>query len=342
METPDRGTIRLAVKIAAAMERAGCIWPDELHRRADHVCDNLAAVDRLRAKLRICSSHNFRRAANSLRDRLERKLIHLHADLRVCEELLHQPEPEPVTLRQIVEELQQIEREFDGYRYDYEQREIAVQTEPITLEHVPLGRFEIRVRLDRLADATCQAVVRVAALDPNPAAGESEVTHPHVKSEALCAGDATAPIGAALRAGRLCDALLLIRSVLREYGAASPYVALSEWYGVACYDCDSMVDEDELCTCNDCEYRYCDGCTTCCAQCSAVYCLDCTSRCDLCGDRYCNRCSVTCTRCKEACCAGCAENGLCQACRDELETDNEPDTESAVVAPAATAESAAR
>jgi hypothetical protein len=67
----------------------------------------------------------------------------------------------------------------------------------------------------------------VEAVDPNPATNDEEVTHPHVKSNGLCAGDATVPIQAALQDGRICDAMLLVNAVLQHYNPASPYVSLS-------------------------------------------------------------------------------------------------------------------
>ena len=55
---------------------------------------------------------------------------------------------------------------------------------------------------------------RVVALDPHPAGSDESVTHPHVRDEQLCAGDAAAAIRSALAGGRICDFFLLVRSVL--------------------------------------------------------------------------------------------------------------------------------
>jgi hypothetical protein len=43
----------------------------------------------------------------------------------------------------------------------------------------------------------------IIALEPNPAAGRPDVTHPHVIEKRLCAGDAVNPIRTALESGRL-------------------------------------------------------------------------------------------------------------------------------------------
>ena len=129
--------------------------------------------------------------------------------------------------------------------------------------------------------------------------------------------------------------------MLREYSSASPYVALSEWFGIACDDCDVFVHLDDLSTCNHCEHSYCDDCSTGCMICDDTYCWACTCVCDLCGDRYCKPCAATCAHCADTCCSGCVEDDVCSACREELEEQNEPDTQETATKEPATTGSAA-
>jgi hypothetical protein len=52
-----------------------------------------------------------------------------------------------------------------------------------------------------------------------------------------CAGDAETPLKAAIANGSLCDAFLLIQSVLQIYNPNWAYVKLDQWHGTPCTDC---------------------------------------------------------------------------------------------------------
>ena len=101
---------------------------------------------------------------------------------------------------------------------DFEEHEIAVTTEPITLEGIFLGPFEIRLDWERLGNSL---PYRIKALDPHPAAANEDVTHPHVQNEQLCEGDGRVGHPQRLREGRLGDFFLLVAQVLRTYGKGS-------------------------------------------------------------------------------------------------------------------------
>ena len=55
------------------------------------------------------------------------------------------------------------------------------------------------------------------ALDPSPAASNSETTHPHVQTNQLCEGDGRSAIRHAMREGRLLDFFVLVRQILQTY-----------------------------------------------------------------------------------------------------------------------------
>ena len=118
-----------------------------------------------------------------------------------------------------------------------EKRKIDVTTEEITLENVCLGAFCIQLHFERLARRRDASAFAIIAEDPNPPSGDSACTHPHVRDEALCAGDAAAPISHALADGRVGDAFQLINRVLHTYNSGSPYVSLSDWESRTCTDC---------------------------------------------------------------------------------------------------------
>jgi hypothetical protein len=90
-----------------------------------------------------------------------------------------------------------------------------VVTDPIVLEGVALGRFRIDLNLDRFHYGRLDGdTVRAIALDPNPAASNDEITHPHVQGGQICLGEGSVMVRQALTEGRLYDALLVVRSVL--------------------------------------------------------------------------------------------------------------------------------
>src|SRR5678815_5899637 len=101
-----------------------------------------------------------------------------------------------------------------------------------------------RLYLDRMAEHADASALDIVAIDPNPAATSEDTTHPHVRDHQLCAGDATVPIKAALREGRICDAFLAVNAVLHHYNPGSAYVSLDEWSGTPCADCGRITDEE--------------------------------------------------------------------------------------------------
>jgi len=112
-------------------------------------------------------------------------------------------------------------------------------TEPITLEDVYLGPFRIQLELNKdirlssveaLSELYQGGAYHVIALEPNLAATDASVNHPHVSNERLCEGDGYAPIRAALEQGRLCDFFTLVRSILNTYSPDSPYVRLDDGF----------------------------------------------------------------------------------------------------------------
>lgn len=205
--------------------------------------------------------------------------------------------------------------EFDGVAVD--DFEIYVTTEPITLEGVYLGPFEIRLNLARLGE---QEPYRIVAVDPHPAQSSSETTHPHVHCEKLCLGDGKAPVAAALAEGRLYDLFQLLRQILLTYGAGLAYVPLENWHGTPCGECDDTVDEDDVYLCRSCETSLCSDCVRVC-ECGAAHCHDCATRCSSCDDITCPRCLSACEMCESEFCQHCLEEGLCHACHEAAEEE---------------------
>lgn len=203
----------------------------------------------------------------------------------ILRELPPMPENETLaTTGDIYQDLLAVENEFDEVEYDLRGRWLSVTTEPITLENIYLGPFEIRLDWGRpvLGDACSY---RVIATDPHPAESRDNVTHPHVMDEHLCEGDSRQAIRQALRQGRLLDFFTLVAGGVRTYNPESPFVELSLWYGGTCSDCGAFVDEGEDCyVCQKCEATICGGCEVVCCGCDDSCCSGCITGCVACDD----------------------------------------------------------
>jgi hypothetical protein len=134
---------------------------------------------------------------------------------------------------------------------------------------------------------------RVIAVRPCPAAGNDEVTHPHVRDETLCEGDGSVPIRAALSQGRLLDFFILVNQILQTYNPDSAHVLLDRWDGISCRDCGWRMPRDEHGLCDRCEEPLCSDCSTHCQGCDRFICSGCVSECSDCGEHLCAQCLVT-------------------------------------------------
>jgi hypothetical protein len=256
-------------------------------------------------------------------ERIQGSLSELHRQLQSWP-----PTRRWASTRDIYDDLIALHDEFDDVRCDRRGRTISVTTEPITLEEVYLGPFEIHLDWDDLATYGPDNY-RVIALDSNPAASDDSVTHPHVQDEVLCAGEGQQPIRQALEQGRLLDFFLIVANLLRTYNAASPYVAISEWHGVRCADCGSTTYDDERWTCDKCETTVCGDCYFNCPGCDRIFCSECVTRCEGCDQLHCNVCIRQCSCCGDDRCKGCLDDEeRCADCHDqETEEDEEPVTD---------------
>lgn len=244
-------------------------------------------------------------AAHRLRRDLQHRLHRLSVELRDRQARVS-PSDDPTrspTLRDIYGDLTALEAEFEGQTFDRKEHTLAVSTEPIELNDVYLGAFEISLNLDELA-TSADDCFRVVALDPHPAVRDDSVTHPHVQGETLCAGDARHAIRRSLQDGRLLDFYLLVASVLRTYNPGSPYVSLAEWEGVRCEDCDSTVDEGHAYSCEGCQVQVCHQCRYECAACEDASCGECSASCESCDAKLCTTCLKSCSHCGEHFCSG--------------------------------------
>jgi hypothetical protein len=212
---------------------------------------------------------------------------------------------------------------------------ISVVTDAVKLEGIYLGSFKIHLCLRDMRGGS--DAFKIIALDPQPAACNSDITHPHVQSERLCAGDATVPVANALREGRICDAFLAINSVLMTYNPNSPYVSLNSWLGTACEDCGAIIDEGGGYFCDGCDNEFCGDCIRTCECCEESRCRNCLEEDRESGVLCCRACREECRECGRIVDADHfhSDSGLCPGClqrqREEQAvavTEPEPQTQS--------------
>jgi len=220
----------------------------------------------------------------------------------------------------ICQEILALQKEFDEVELKPGTGEIRVTVGPISLEDIPLGRFEICLDWEGPSGAS---LYRVVALDPNPAGGNESVTHPHVQDERLCEGEGRAAIRAAIAQGRLCDFFMLVSQTLSTYAQGSAYVELDRWYGESCQDCGSTVCEDDRYYCQRCDAILCGECNVTCRDCGDGYCAACISVCHECHDNYCPSCLGSCSACHQATCSDCLQEGLCGSCHEKRKREHD-------------------
>jgi hypothetical protein len=271
------------------------------------------------SRMRKAQHHGWLAAAGLCTERLFECATHLRNNLDRLLRVKTQPQsPAVPTWGFLLDELRQLQQEFGNLVINPKCGQIAVTTDPIRLEGRYLGPFRIELYIDRLSDRMGSGAFDCVATDPHPAAGNEETTHPHVKSNNLCAGEATVPIQAALRQGRIADAFSLINSVLNTYNPGSPYVSLDDWEGIACGDCGATTDRDELFSCDACESVICEHCISSCEACDQSVCQACLQR-ESRGKRYlCPACRTECSRCGGTVAeSDVDEAGLCPQCQEE-------------------------
>jgi hypothetical protein len=239
------------------------------------------------------------------------------------QQLTDAPQKEIPKLSSLVDELNQVQQEFGGLELDNVENTISVITEPINLDDVYLGPFRIQLELKKFSELYQNSPYYVIALEPNPAATDETVTHPHVSNEKLCEGDGCVTIRNALEEGRICDFFTMVRSILNTYNPDSPYVALYDWNGEPCYDCGYVMSSEDTYYCYYCEHDYCSQCSTYCRFCEETVCLGCSAECPHCEEMVCQKCIRRCTECKELCCKSCLEEDVCPTCKEEMEKEDE-------------------
>jgi hypothetical protein len=258
-------------------------------------------------------------AADELRTELGYTIPTLQSELAA----IHQQLPRAIvvqrfpTTNDLYQDLLLLTEEFENVDYDCRARKLSVMTEPIVLEGIYLGPFEIELDWGRLCENDAPPY-RVIAKDPHPAESRENVTHPHVLDEVLCEGEGRNAIRRALAQGRLLDFFTLVAGVLRSYNTESPFVDLTLWYGQVCSDCGAVVSDEDRYACRTCGETICEGCESLCTGCEESCCSGCITTCPGCSDGYCRGCLRRCDHCGASVCPKCLDdNERCPTCHEK-------------------------
>ena len=327
MENPlsEKGFWRLAGAIRDRLCAGQTNRYREVQTQVQHLIADLAELDAVRSNLSRCLSRGWTAAASSLAEEALRLFRNLHYTGQEAVKAAEKPEIPVPSMREVLEELLQAEEEFEGLQYYPEDEILSVTTDAVELEGVFLGNFEVQLLIPAIGDPNHRNLYQIVALDPHPSLRNDSVTHPHVNDQRLCAGDAGAAIEMALAGGRICDFFMLVRSVLTTYNRDSAYVTLEDWEGSSCYDCGSIMSEDDSFFCTSCENDFCGECSSYCHRCEETTCRGCLAPCPVCEESTCNGCLTTCPECGRILCRRCREEGECPCLEEEPENEENQD-----------------
>ena len=323
MVSLNRRLLRIAGKLEAAY---GAV---RSRRREPKLPKNSwLEAKRVLRRFNLAQGRGWSVAAAREQQALATELEYLSHQLQDEARKLQAEDPRPVpALRMLYDELLAADAEFGGL--DRDNNELVVTTEPIELEGIELGPFQIRLDFSRLGT---KAPFLVVALEPNTSATCSSTTHPHVNCDQLCAGEGEHAISAALQEGRLYDFFTIVDRVLHTYAEGSAFVEMRNWSGAVCHACDDSFDADDASTCSGCEATLCSDCIVCCDGCSGGFCSECIELCARCSDRYCGDCLLQCSHCDQDVCDACSEGTICTQCLEEIENNAKETSETAPAA----------
>ncbi|MAG93691.1 MAG: hypothetical protein CMJ48_08075 [Planctomycetaceae bacterium] len=263
-------------------------------------------------RIRKALSHRWEGAVRASRRETRDALSQLLAGIENARTAIDPDRNAPLIMSaaEIYGDLVALHDEFPEVRCDLGRRHLSAVTEPIVLEEVYLGAFEIR--LDWGQQPFDYDVI---ACDPQPPVCSGNVTHPHVECERLCAGEGRSAIQNSLRQGRVADFFLIVRQILKTYNDSSAYVALKHWHRRGCPGCGDALDDEECSECDECGSDFCHACVSDCAGCGSFGCDDCHVKCPACEDFVCRHCLTKCDRCREPLCERCRNAKTCRHCK---------------------------
>jgi hypothetical protein len=164
---------------------------------------SLGNIDRLARQHRIATNYGWLGATARIERRLLTELESVRTQVDAATLALKPPRSSPpLSIRDVAADLGALETDFAGVVLDRHRQTLSVVTEPIELDEVYLGPFEICLELRGVDQANRY---RVIANDPRPASTCDSTTHPHVSDERLCEGCDSCFCSGCLKKCNSCD-----------------------------------------------------------------------------------------------------------------------------------------
>ena len=104
----------------------------------------------IRRKLILCAGHDWMGAAEIVMGQIQSACRDVPYSMQQLEEAVRACNLQAPSVKEVYQELIQAEEEFDGLTYHLEGDLLAVSTDPIELEGIYLGVFEIQLHLPSL------------------------------------------------------------------------------------------------------------------------------------------------------------------------------------------------
>ena len=147
-------------------------------------------IERLQRRISRARSRGWHLAARRLQNDLRHTCRKLRDELAAIEDRFQsfQRKSGTSSVGDVHADLTALRDEFVDTAFDRRRGTLSVTTEPIELDGIDLGPFEICLEWGGLGE-TDENRYRVIALDASPAASNESVTHPHVQDEQVCEGE---------------------------------------------------------------------------------------------------------------------------------------------------------
>lgn len=281
------------------------------------------ACQRLQRQIHRARQHGFELAVRKLEARWPAALQALQSRLPPGRD---SPQTSVPDLRFLYDEICGLQAEFGAWTCDLAAGTLSVRTEPLQFDDLEPGVYEIRLHLRKL---NWPGACRI--LGGLPASADPDVTHPHVRSEQLCAGEGANALQTALDSGRISDFFVIVASILRTFNSDSAYVDLNHWHGSTCESCGDIVPEEDQVRCPDCDHELCRDCLQRCDDCGQLHCGGCLFECVACGEPQCHACLRTCEHTAELYCESCFEEREHEEPTNEWQNSQLPATPSQAV-----------
>ena len=169
-QTSDKILVRAAQAVREQLHRLHASRVAEIGRQAGMAQDQLERLVTSRRRLRLALSRGWSAAAGKITQQIAAAVRDVPYTAGQVQQAVEAAEMKIPPLRELHADLRQLCEEFGGVRYSAGEQCLAAATEPIELEGIYLGDFEIRLDLRRLGDArSLHNAYAIVALDPRPA-----------------------------------------------------------------------------------------------------------------------------------------------------------------------------